>query len=201
MRKGLGEAMKWLKMKQEVNDKQAEDMRAVNQKLAFDPRSNVVKKNFEITVKKCSQLRRGDKNFSSMDPRLMLPFFSYDFYTFEYRSATTNGNNPIFDVTKRYELEYNQDLIDYLKNQFLKIDFIDESVDLVASPDASDYIGSCRIPLKEMLEKEHLSNVYPIFNEKNMQMGTVDISLQFYNANIKPLTDTGYGQPKQAQTL
>jgi hypothetical protein len=54
MRKSLGEAMKWLKMKQEVNDKQAEDMRAVNQKLAFDPRSNVVKKNFEITVKKCS---------------------------------------------------------------------------------------------------------------------------------------------------
>jgi len=29
-----------------------------------------------------------------------MPFFSYDFYTFEVRSHTVQGNNPIFESTK-----------------------------------------------------------------------------------------------------
>lgn len=39
-----------------------------------------------------------------------------------------------------------QDFLEYMKNSVLKIDFIDESVDLKEGQD--DYIGSVRIPLK-----------------------------------------------------
>jgi hypothetical protein len=46
---------------------------------------------------------------------MMQPFFSYDFYTFDYRSGTANGQNPVFDVTKRYEVENNKELVDYFK--------------------------------------------------------------------------------------
>ena len=51
-------------------------------------------------------------------------------------------------------------MIDYFKYQFLKIDFIDESVDLLAedpnqaSEEIIDYVGSVRIPLKELLLKD-----------------------------------------------
>lgn len=86
----------------------------------------------------------------------MLPWFKYDFYTFEYISATAEGNNPIFDLTKRYEVEDSQELRDYFKFQFLKIDFIDESVFEDAQDQALDYIGSVRIPLSEFLHKELL---------------------------------------------
>ena len=117
----------------------------------------------------------------------MLPFFSYDFYTFVYRSATANTNNPIFDITKRYEMEYNQELTDYFMGQMLKIDFIDESVDLDGGKEPMDYIGSCRIPLKEMLKQDTLTDRFPIMNHKNMQMGQVELTLKYYNSNVKPL--------------
>ena len=43
----------------------------------------------------------------------MQPFFSFDFYTFEYRSPTASGNNPSFGVTQRYEVNYNQEFMNY----------------------------------------------------------------------------------------
>ena len=100
----------------------------------------------------------------------MQPFFSFDFYTFEYRSPTASGNNPNFGVTQRYEVNYNQEFRDYQRQHCLKIDFIDESVDLNTQPEINDYIGSARIPLKDIGEKE-TTLVYPINNEKNNPMG------------------------------
>lgn len=78
----------------------------------------------------------------------MQPFFSFEFYTFEYRSPTLHGDSPDFDITQRYELERTTELEEYMSNCFLKIDFIDESVDIVAEPEVNDYIGCVRIPLK-----------------------------------------------------
>jgi hypothetical protein len=72
----------------------------------------LLKKIFEVSIRRCSGLKRNDPAFN---PRTMQPFFTFDFYTFEYRSATAEGNNPIFDVTKRYEVEDSQELRDYLK--------------------------------------------------------------------------------------
>ena len=61
-----------------------------------------MKKIFEVSVGRCSGLKRNDPAFN---PRTMKPFFTYDFYRFEYRSATAEGDSPVFDVTKRYEVE------------------------------------------------------------------------------------------------
>jgi len=44
----------------------------------------------------------------------MLPFFSYDFYSFEVRSATSQGNNPVFDARKQFEVHANQDFEEYM---------------------------------------------------------------------------------------
>ena len=123
-----------------------------------------MKKIFEIAIKRCNNLRRTEGNF---DPKMMQPFFSYDFYTFDYKSATANGQNPVFDITKRYEVENNKELTDYFKFQYLKIDFIDEGVDLFEEAKLNrfgDYIGSARIPLKDLLVKEVVKGHFSITN-------------------------------------
>lgn len=62
----------------------------------------------EIAIVRCSNLRRGDMDVKNeaTEALLMQPFFSFDFFTFEYRSPTANGDNPSFSVTKRYEVDY-----------------------------------------------------------------------------------------------
>lgn len=105
------------------------------------------------------------------------PFFSFDFYKFEYRSATASGENPIFDVTKHYEIESNKEILEYMKRQTLKIDFIDESVDIEAfkhNP-LADYIGSVRFPLHKILEETKYEGRFNIVNEKNNIMGQAEI--------------------------
>lgn len=140
------------------------------------------KKVFEITVKRCIGLRRADVQFNSaaFNPRLMQPFFSFDFYTWEYQSAVSDGQNPIFEMTQRYEVDYTQELVDYMQNQFLKIDFIDESVALNNDQEISDYIGSARFPLR-LVEDQQKTHVIPIINQKNMTMGQVELQLCFFN--------------------
>lgn len=117
-------------------------------------------------------MRRADAQFNSaaFNPKLMQPFFSFDFYTWEYQSAVADGPNPVFEMTQRYEVEYTQELVDYMQNQFLKIDFIDESVALNNDQEISDYIGSARFPLREVSDKQE-TRVIPIINQKNMTMG------------------------------
>ena len=67
----------------------------------------------------------------------------------------------------------------------LKIDFIDESVDIdiVKNKDVADYIGSVRIPLKEMLQNENFAAIFPVLNHRNKEMGRVEIQLTFINSN------------------
>ena len=114
---------------------------------------------------------------------MMRPFFSFDFYTFEYRSPTAVGSDPIYEVTKRYEIEDSDELQKYMDFQFLKIDFIDESVALSQMGDAPDYIGSVRIPLRELLKENKVERTHPIIDNSNREMGRASISLGFYDAN------------------
>lgn len=76
----------------------------------------------------------------------MLPFFSYDFYTFEVRSHNAEGQNPLFELKRKFEIEYNSQFQQYMRSGVLQIDLIDESVDMTVSG-KRDYIGSAMIPL------------------------------------------------------
>ena len=129
MRKPLEEALKWQKKKIEVDGKRGDALKKAGDGMGFDPaRTRYNKKIFEVSVIRCRGLKRADP---LANPRTMEPFFSFDFYTFDYRSPTATGADPTFEVTKRYEIEDSPEVQDYFKYQFLKIDFIDESVDLV----------------------------------------------------------------------
>ena len=50
----------------------------------------------------------------------------------------------------------------------------------MTQPEVSDYIGSARIPLKDISDKA-MPFTLPVINEKNMHMGQVEIRLSFYN--------------------
>lgn len=106
-------------MKTEVADKQGSDLKRINEKINLDKSksSGHNKKVMEILVKRCINLKRADAQFNSaaFNPKLMQPFFSFDFYTFECRSATSDGPNPVFEMTQRYEMEYTQELVDYMR--------------------------------------------------------------------------------------
>ena len=133
MRKPLEEALKWQKKKTEVDRQRGEALAKADGMGLDATRKLYNKKIFEVSVIRCRGLERGDARSSkSSKPQPMEPFFSFDFYTFEYRSPTAKGADPTFEVTKRYEIEDSPEVQDYFKYQFLKIDFIDESVDLVA---------------------------------------------------------------------
>lgn len=112
----------------------------------------------------------------------MEPFFSYDFYNFDqFRSSTVRGSNPLFDSTQRYEVDYTSDMLDYFKYETLRIDFIDESVDLRANNEVDDYIGSARVKLSDLLETEMKEYKLPIKNAKGMQTGIVEVNISFLN--------------------
>ena len=128
----------------------------------------LLKKIFEVTIGRCSGLKRNDPSFN---PRTMKPFFTFDFYRFEYRSAIAEGDSPTFDVTRRYEVEESQELRDYFKFQFLKIDFIDDAVEYDNAGGMTDYIGSIRIPLNTFLEKDKIESFFEVKNEKSQTMG------------------------------
>ena len=161
-----------------------------------------LKKIFEINVKSATGLNHGKAKMNPMDKQHMRPFFSFDFYTFEYQSPTANGANPQFDVTKHYEVELNQDLMNYRNNQFLKIDFVDDNVDLEANSVANDYIGSARIPLKGMLTQDLFDQEVDITNEKGIQTGKVQIRVAFYKASMRPRDGEPVGTTRiQSQEL
>ena len=85
------------------------------------------------------------------------------------------GENPGFDITKQFEVEENTQFLQYMKNQVLKIDFIDESVEMREGQ--NDYIGSARIPLREILTNEVVADTFPVKDEVGRENGRVDIKI------------------------
>ena len=111
----------------------------------------------------------------------MLPFFSYDFYTFEVRSATAQSSNPNFDSTKQFEIEATPQFLQYMKTQCLQVDLIDESVDMT-EPGMRDYIGSVRIPLREVVTKTVVAGDFAVMDENRRQTGDLRLKIQMYDA-------------------
>jgi len=94
----------------------------------------------------------------------MQPFYYFSFFTYEYTSPSLQGKNPNFDLKKSFEVEVNEQFMEYMKTQILKIDLIDESVD-ITQPNAKDYIGSVRVPLRELMINEEFADNFPIKDE------------------------------------
>ena len=99
MRKPLDEALKWYNHNKQLkiaNDNKNQTQSKVDSNnQALGPNSKII----EISVVEGKNLTISGQ---SSNNRRMLPFFSYDFYTFEVRSATAQGNNPNFEITKQF---------------------------------------------------------------------------------------------------
>jgi len=141
------------------------------------------KKIIEIVVENASNLRINGNMQSQMIQRRMLPFFTYDFYSFSYTSAAVQSNNPHWNVRRQYEVEANPEYLQYMKNNVLKIDFIDESVD-INQPGQRDYIGSARIPLIELWSKSKIDSAlpFPIMDENDREAGAVAVKMAVHDA-------------------
>lgn len=85
-----------------------------------------------------------------IDAKQILPFYSYEFYRFDFRSAVLQGQNPEWESTQMYEIDYNLEFIDYMRNQSIRMDFCDESVE-INNNTGKDYIGTAYIPLRNLL--------------------------------------------------
>jgi hypothetical protein len=113
---------------------------------AVKPRSKLI----SITVKNGKNLQRPEDINNKKE---MMPFFHYQFYTYEYTSPVSRGSNPIYDIRQQYEVAVDDQFIEYMRTQTLKIDLIDEAVDIQAhqTGPTKDYIGTVRVPMQNFL--------------------------------------------------
>ncbi len=61
---------------------------------------------------KCFDLKRSQATYNSKE---MKPFYYFSFFTFEYMSPILQGNNPTFDIKKSFEIEVNEQFMEYMK--------------------------------------------------------------------------------------
>ena len=71
--------------------------------------------------------------------------------------------------------------MNYVKNEVFKIDFIDESVEM-HQDGARDYIGSARIPLKNLLTRGEISGDLEVRDEYGGITGKVNVRMTLHDA-------------------
>lgn len=69
-----------------------------------------------------------------------------------------------------------------MKSQVLTIDLIDESVDMTVSG-MRDYIGSVRIPLREVIIKGSISGTFAVIDEQRRQTGDLTVRISMKDAD------------------
>lgn len=122
-------------------------------------------------------------NIHAVKSKEMQPFFHFQFYTFEgYYSPVMTGSNPHFDVRKQYEVEWTEQFADYMKTQILSIDLIDESIDIMR-PEAKDFIGRVRIPMKDMLTSD-VADCFPVRDENGAEAGHMEVRVTCKDMNV-----------------
>lgn len=151
MRKSIENAIEFYRKSQSLNADAIDNTKNLDALMKTKDLKSTQKKIFEITIVKADIRERPDKH----SPKVMQTFYYFDFYTFgEYHSATVPGPNPLFEITSRYEIEYNNEFVDYLKTMNLPINFIDESVDLNNNETPNDLIGKAYLPLKDIISRD-----------------------------------------------
>ena len=113
---------------------------------------------------------------------MMKPFFTYDFFTFNHQSAVVLGSDPNFADRKQYEVETSQEFLNYMKNTVFRIDFIDESVDMTPQAGVRDYIGSARVPLKDLMRVKEFEMEVPIKDEHEVATGSIQVRMALHDA-------------------
>lgn len=172
MRRPVDEALKWYRESQAMKTNQTTAKMALKHGDVIAPNKVV-----EIIIEEGTNLTvRGQPA-----ARRMLPFYSYEFYTFEVRSATAQGNNAFFDSKKQFEIEFSQEFQQYMTSQVLVINLIDEAVDITI-PGARDYIGSVRIPLREILAKSTVAGQFPVVDESGQTTGELRLRISMQDA-------------------
>ena len=134
------------------------------------PKSNR-KKAFQITI----QIVKATNLESPIGQRDIKPYFYYHFYQNNERySQTTEGNNPVFRDISVYTVIHNKQLIEYLEKETLNVYLFDNSFPLEldeynmnqvkVTDDAheQDFIGVCRIPLKELITSGNVGGTFPV---------------------------------------
>jgi hypothetical protein len=128
--------------------------------------------------------------------RRLEPFFAYSFYTFEYTSPTvTVGSNSRtfeFNSQRTFEVEKNKDFDNYLQKETLKIELIDESIELNGE-DIRDYIGTVRIPLVQLLKHGEINsqrfNVLDNLSQDNRVVGDLIVSIKVFDNSVEDYAD------------
>ena len=143
------------------------------------------KKVVQVHVMKCFELKRTDATYRHKE---MQPFFSFQFFTFDFQSPVLNGNNPFFDVKKQFEVELNEQFLEYMRTQVLKIDLIDESVDMT-QVGQKDYIGSVRIPLREVMMQDEFADCFPVKDEQGNETGRMEVRVSCKDYQPYPYGD------------
>ena len=148
-RKALDQALKYYNESQELKRKRhfEKGLASEKQGASTEPDSQIV----EIVVEKAYDLQIHG-NMKSVQKQNMLPFYYYDFYKFSETSVTGQGCNPVWQCSRKYEVEKGGEFDRYMSANVLKIDFIDESVDITEQGNR-DYIGSARVPLRDLLQQ------------------------------------------------
>lgn len=192
MRKTIDEALKWFNQKKTLRAQRDPSSIVTDyvphQLGGLKKRSKIV----TIHILKCFDLRRpGDSSYSG--GKEILPFFHFNFFTFEYTSPSLTGPQPYFDIKKQFECEVNEQFMDYMKTQVLKIDLIDESVDINAQGGGQkDYIGSVRIALKELMIQEEFADNLPVRDELGQESGRMEVRVSCKDHSPYPYA-TGAG--------
>lgn len=134
----------------------------------------------------CFDLKRPDGtsvNTRGMIARDMHPFFVMQFYTFEYMSPISQGSSPHFDIRKQFEVELNDQLVEYMRTQVLKIDLLDDNVELnqVNGAVSKDYIGSVRIGLNKLqinsAQTEEIADNFPVKDHAGNEVGRIEVKI------------------------
>mmetsp|Transcript_35322 Transcript_35322/g.34350 ORF Transcript_35322/g.34350 Transcript_35322/m.34350 type:complete len:293 (-) Transcript_35322:159-1037(-) len=176
MRKSIDEAMKWYQQKKQLKIERDPTLKDQVHSYAAQKKNAKI---ISIQVLKCFNLSRQDQTYSSKD---MQPFYFYQFYTYEYTSPVVQGSNVQFDVTKQYEVEVNEQFMDYMKAAVLKIDFMDESVEY--REHQRDYIGSVRVPLQQLVREGFVADNFPVVDEMGKENGRAEVRIESKDYDI-----------------
>ena len=179
-RKPLDEAIRWYRERQQLQSAKQVNTQARSEQQRGPQQEQYNLQIVEIEVKSARGLRISGQNNQYAQQR-MKPFFTYEFFQFSHSSAVMTSNEPNFADRKQYEVEQTPEFLHYMRNTPFRIDFIDESVEMTQEG-ARDYIGSARIPLRDLLASGELIANVPIKDEHGMETGAVTVRMAIHDA-------------------